>query len=126
MRISLCLSLLALFALAAAADVNVTGNWTGTFHTIAPNGETNDSPGVMNLKQDGNTISGSVGNGENERYEIRKGTIEGNKVVLDVVVDEFTYRAELLVDGDRLYGDALGKSASGEERRVKVDLKRAK
>jgi hypothetical protein len=124
MRILLCLSLVAFSALTAAADVNVTGNWTGTFQEVAPGDQTHSA--LLVLKQDGSGITGSVGPDENERYQIRKGTIEGNKITLEIAEDEHSIVFELVLDGDRIYGDAHGKGDGGEEHRAKLDVKRAK
>ena len=56
MRSLLCLLIAA--TLAVAADVDVTGKWTGTFKMTGPNGEANDSAAVLTLKQ--STMLGNV------------------------------------------------------------------
>jgi len=126
MKLVLCLLTLALLAtLPAAADVNVTGNWTGTFTAIGPNGETHDSSALLILKQDGTAITGSVGPDENERYEITKGAIDGNKLTLDVAAGDHTMHFVLTLAEDRLQGEANAQDAEGEHR-AKLDVKRAK
>jgi len=118
MKTLLCLSFLALGALSAAADVNVTGKWTGTFQEVAPGNSTHTA--LVVLKQDGTSITGSVGPDENERYEIRKGTIDGNKIKLEIAEEEHTIYIELVLDGDHMQGDAH----AGDDKRAHLDLKR--
>ncbi|HLH17959.1 MAG TPA: hypothetical protein VKX45_12095 [Bryobacteraceae bacterium] len=124
MKILLSLALAALFALTAAADVNVTGNWTGTFTATGPDGQSKDSGALLVLKQDGNEITGTAGPDENERFNIKKGTIEGNKITLDVDAGEHVLHVELTLTEDRLQGTATAQGDSGELR-AKLDLKRA-
>jgi hypothetical protein len=45
------------------------------------------------LKQDGNKLSGTAGEDENDQHDISKATIDGEKVSLEV-------------DGDQMTGDA--------------------
>jgi len=125
MKLLLCLALVALASLPAAADVNVTGNWTGTFNATGPDGQSHDSGAVLILKQNGNQITGSAGPDENEQHPITKGTIDGNKVVLEVDAGEHPFHLELTYTEDRLQGFASQTGDSGE-RRAKLDLKRAK
>jgi hypothetical protein len=125
MKLLLCLALVALASLPAAADVNVTGNWSGTFTMIGPNGETKDSTALLVLKQTGAEITGTVGPDENERYNIAKGTIDGNKISLDVAEGDHQIRFELVLAEDSIKGDAH-MTAGNDERHAKIDVKRAK
>jgi hypothetical protein len=125
MKLFLCLALVALASLPAAADVNVTGNWSGSFTATGPDGQSHDSGAVLILKQEGNKITGTAGPDENEQHPITKGTIDGNKLVLDVDAGEHPFHLELTFAEDRLQGYASQIGDSGE-RRAKLDLKRVK
>src|SRR4051794_29620212 len=81
MRTLLCFLIAA--ALAVAADVDVTGKWTGNFNLTNPDGETNESTAVLKLKQSGTEITGTVGPNEDEQAAIQKGKIEGNKITME-------------------------------------------
>jgi hypothetical protein len=121
MKLLLALALAALVCLPAAADINVTGNWTGTFTATGPNGETKDSGALLVLKQNGSAITGTAGPDENQRFEITKGTIDGNKIVLEVNEGEHSIHFELTVAEDRIQGEA-----HAGEMHAKLDVKRAK
>jgi hypothetical protein len=72
------IAMAALLAVSAFA-ADVTGKWTGKMET--PNG-TRDS--VINLKQDGETLTGTMP-GRNGEAKISDGTIKGDDVAFSVV-----------------------------------------
>jgi len=125
MKLLLCLILVALASLPASADVNVTGNWTGTFTASSPDGETKDSSALLILKQDGNKITGSAGPNQDERYEIVKGTIEGNKITLELNEENHTVHFELILADDRITGEANATTPDGRHLHAKLDVKRS-
>ena len=123
MRTLVGILVIAALAGIASADVNVTGNWSGTFNISGPNGETKESTALLVLKQEGNQISGTVGPDEGERFDIRKGTIEGDKITLEADHDGHLLKFSLLLAADRITGDA---TMEGQELKAKLDVKRAK
>jgi hypothetical protein len=125
MKLFLCLALVALAALPAAADVNVTGNWTGTFTMIGPNGETKDTGALLILKQNGSGVTGTVGPNDQERFDIQMGSIDGSKLTLQVSDGEHQIVFNLVLAEDRLQGD-VQLSAGDEKRQAKLDVKRTK
>jgi hypothetical protein len=124
MKLLLCLIFVALASLPAAADVNVTGNWTGTFTAVGPNGETKDSTALLVLKQEGNKITGTAGPNEQERYQIVKGSIEGNKISLDLNEEDHTVHFDLTLADDRITGEANATTPDGRQLHAKLDVKR--
>ena len=120
--------LLAGLGLAASPDTNLTGKWTGTFHITSPGGETRDTGALLVLKQEGSEITGTVGPDEAERLPIKKGTIVGNKVTLEIRDEEHdrSIQFDLAIDGERLKGEANFTSAEGEKRNAKIDVGREK
>jgi hypothetical protein len=117
--------LLAFCALISAAETDVSGRWTGTFATIGPDGSSRDSTALLELKQTGSEITGTVGPNEQERHTISKGKIEGDKITLEVADGERNIKFDLALKSDRLAGDVT--MTMGEQaRKAKLDVTRAK
>jgi hypothetical protein len=127
MKVLLCVLALITAALAAAADVNVTGKWTGSFNIMGPDGATKDSTALLILKQEGTEITGSVGPNEDEQHQIQKGKIEGDKIVLEARDNNngHVIKFDLRIVEDRIKGEA-SISAEGQSRTAKLDVGRAK
>jgi len=119
-----CFLVLAALAAAAFADVNATGNWSGSFN-MTRNGETKDSTALLKLKQSGNDITGTVGPNEDEQVEIKKGKIEGDKITLEVEHDGSTMVFNLVLTADRITGEAK-LTHEGETATAKIDTTRSK
>jgi hypothetical protein len=126
MKLALCLALAALAILPAFADVNVSGNWTGTFTATGPDGETHDSEALLVLKQTGSQITGTAGPNGGERYDITKGSIDGNKISIDIQEGDHTVHFDLTLADDRLTGEANATTPDGGHLHAKLDVKRAK
>jgi hypothetical protein len=125
MRIFLCFLVLAALAVAATADVDVTGKWSGSFNMTGPNGETNEGPALLILKQSGADISGTVGPSEDEQFPIQKGKIEGDKITLEADHNGHTMKIALVLANDRITGEAH-MDADGQILNAKIDVGRAK
>jgi len=116
--------LLAALASVAMADVNVTGKWSGSFNITRGDGDSKDSTAVLMLKQTGTDITGSAGPNEDEQFPIRKGTIEGDKITLEVDHDGSTIQFALVMNAaNRISGEA-NMSRDGETAKAKVDVTR--
>ncbi len=125
MKALACAFLLAALAFTALADVNVTGKWSGSFNVSAPNGETKDSTALLMLTQSGNQITGSVGPDEGEQYQIKKGSIEGDKITLEVEHDGDVIRFNLVLAEEHIQGNAEF-NRNGEIAKAKIDVTRAR
>jgi hypothetical protein len=121
MRLLLCAALLA--ALGSSAATDVTGKWTGSFTVIS--GDGHDETALLVLKQTGAVISGTVGPNEDEQHTITKGSIDGDKITLEVVEAETRVKLDLVLTGDRITGD-VAVSGEGHSLKGKIDVKRAK
>lgn len=110
----------------AAFGADATGKWSGSF-IITMEGQTRDDVAYMVLTQEGAKITGTVGPNAERQWPIKTGTIDGNKIKLQVVPTEGPTVAtfDLTLDGDRMTGDCV---AEGEGRKMtaKVDVKREK
>lgn len=113
-------------AAASALGADVSGKWSGSF-TITMEGQTRDDVALMVLTQSGTKIEGTVGPNAERQFPIRTGTIEGNKIKLEVVPTEgpAIVRFDLTLDGDRITGDAKAEG-EGRSMTAKVDVKREK
>jgi len=124
-RLTVCL--LALFALAgfAMADANVTGKWTGSFVMIGPDGQSHDGEALLDLKQTGSEITGTVGPNADERHNITKGTLAGDKITLECADGGVQIKFALVLAGDRISGD-VNAEGDGRTMKAKLDVKRTK
>src|ERR1051325_5942865 len=104
MRTLLCI-LIAALAL-VGADSNISGKWSGSFIITTPEGEQKEATALMILNQKGSEITGTVGPNEDEQFPIVKGTIEGDKISLEVEHEGATVKFALVLANDRIKGDA--------------------
>ncbi len=101
---------LVFFATSALA-ADFTGNWSGEGVT---NGESHSLYFV--LKQEGNTVTGSGGPSATEQHDLQTGTVDGDKIVLEVRVgNRGTLHFELKAEGDGLKGTVLFTRENGSE-----------
>ncbi|HZT39814.1 MAG TPA: hypothetical protein VFA28_18110 [Bryobacteraceae bacterium] len=105
---------------------DVTGKWSGTYE-MAREGETRSAPAIAILKQDGTTVTGTIGPSETEQFKIKTGAIEGNRIHLEIEPAEGPHLVvlELILDGDRLTGEATGETEDGKFA-AKLSLSRQK
>ena len=73
-------------ALAGAPGVDVTGKWSGTLTAQRDDGTKHEDTALLILTQKGTTITGTAGGHENDRHPISKGSIDGNKIALEVTL----------------------------------------
>lgn len=100
-RLLLCLLAFSL-ALHAA---EVTGKWTGSFNINNSDGSTNPSTAYLDLRQNGEEVSGTAGPNEAEQRPIQKGKLEGKKLTFEVAGDEHVLKFDLSFEDDRIEGD---------------------
>ena len=97
--------LIAILALAAIASADVTGTWTGPM-TMKNGDETRDDTAYLVLKQDGGKITGTIGPNEERRYDISKGTAEGDTIYIEAIVQgESAIVLKLKLEGEKLVGE---------------------
>jgi hypothetical protein len=101
--------------------VDVNGTWKGT---LTPDGR-DPTPALLVLKQDGTTITGTVGANDTDRHPIRQGTIKDDLVTLDAEVGEGTMKFELKLQGDELTG-AVIRERDGQQQKATLAVKREK
>jgi hypothetical protein len=106
----------------AGVGADVKGKWEGKLFGERPDGTVNEDTALLILDQKDNTITGSIGGGEDDQHKISSGSIEGNKVTIVARTENGReFKLELTVDGETMKGTI----AQGE-RRGKVEVKRQK
>ena len=118
------MKLLACFVcLATLAMADVSGTWSGTLK--GNGGDGHDSEVTLVLKQNGNEITGTAGPTADHQMPIQKGTIDGDKIALEVPVGEGLFKFALVVEGDHIKGD-VNASMGDQKMEAKLDVTRAK
>ena len=117
--------LLAVVLVLAASAADLTGTWSGTFTITMPDGKTSDDTVHLVLKQNGSTITGTAGPNAEQQVPIAKGTITGNKVMLEVPVPDGMFKFDVALEGEHLKGDVT-RTAGGESMKAKMDATRVK
>lgn len=103
---------------------NVSGRWVGAFDTVRADGSVQPGNALFLLKQDGKTVSGTAGDSEQHQSQLANGTVEGQHVRFDVVVNpQMTAKLDLVAEGDHLHGSATGVPVDAGAKIV-VDVRR--
>ena len=104
---------------AAAADV--TGTWTGSVKL--PDQEV---PAYFTLKQQGSTVTGSVGGSADDQRPIGSGKIENDQLTLEVPTGNGSFKVSLKLqpDGNTLNGE-VQREREGQTMKAPVELKRS-
>ncbi len=122
MKRTVCCLLLSVVSLLA----DVTGKWSGSFDVTGPDGETKADTAFLNLKEEGGKISGTAGPNEDHQLNIKTGKIEGDKIALEVTLEDGnTLTFDLTLAADHIKGDVKGEMG-GEKMTAKLDVTRVK
>ncbi|RPI28855.1 MAG: hypothetical protein EHM61_03680 [Acidobacteria bacterium] len=126
MKLSLaCLLLLSILSFAAAADL--TGHWAGQAEVTAPDGTFHSLPVFLDLKQEGDKVSGSGGSESGDSLPLENVQFDGTKLSFSVSgPDGRTYKSDLsLVSSERLEGKLTFTMGDGAELTAKMTVTRA-
>jgi hypothetical protein len=122
MKRTVCCLLLSVVSLLA----DVTGKWSGSFDVTGPDGETKADTAFLNLKQEGGKITGTAGPSEDHQMDIKTGKIEGDKIALEVVLEDGNVLTfDLALAADHIKGDVKGQMGD-EKMTAKLDVTRVK
>jgi hypothetical protein len=122
MKKTVCCLLLSVVSLLA----DVTGKWSGSFDVTGPDGGTKADTAFLNLKQEGDKITGTAGPNEDHQMEIKTGKIDGSKIALEVVLEDGNVLTfDLALVEEHIKGNAKGEM-NGEKMTAKVDVARVK
>jgi len=105
---------LALFAVSTALAADATGKWTWT-----TNFQGNEVKQTLELKQDGEKLTGALIGRDNQKVEIKDGTVKGNEISFVVVRErngqqlKMTYKGK--IDGDKITGTTAREGGNSRE-----------
>ncbi len=119
-------SVLCLLLSVASLLADVTGKWSGSFDITGPDGQTKADTAFLNLKQEGAKITGTAGPSEDKQFDIKTGKIDGDKIALEVVLEDggvLTF--DLALDNEHIKGDVKGQMGD-EKMTAKMDVTRVK
>ena len=71
-------------ALPAIAAEDFSGQWSGSFTGVGPNGQQSTEQILMNLVQKGTDLTGTAGPNAEQQWKIQNGKVDGNKVSFEV------------------------------------------
>jgi hypothetical protein len=119
--------LFGVFALAAAMyAADVTGTWAGPV-AMKRGDETKDDTAHLVLKQDGAAVTGTMGPSEDRQHTITKGSVDGNNVHLEALVEgENKIVLDLKLVGEKLTGDLKTEGPTAPPMTGKMTLEKKK
>ncbi len=116
--------LIGMILAAASFAADVSGVWNGTFSYKQQDGSTGEPrQAFLELKQDGEKLTGKVGQSADQSFEINEGAIKDDLVTLTAAMPEGSLKITLKVKDGKLEGDLLMER--GDEKR-KATLKFSK
>src|SRR2546430_1653908 len=105
----------------ACGAQNLTGKWVGTFHVLPQGGGPREDKAVVILKQQGEEVTGTLGETESKQMPLKKGKITRNSLKIEMEGNPVVFT--LTLDGDKLTGEI--RDAHDESKVLaRVDLKR--
>ena len=119
-----CLLSMLFVGFAAAADL--TGHWSGQAELTGPDGNQHTQSLFLDLKQEGDKVTGSGGSEEGESLPIENAQFDGTKLTFSVSgPDGRTYKSNLsLISADRLEGKLDFTMQDGTELNAKLTFQR--
>ena len=109
----------------AAPEANISGRWSGSFDITLPDGTVKNDSALLNLNQNGETLTGTAGPDENKQMPISDGKIGAQQFQFKVEQgSDMNLRFDLHLEGGHLKGEAVGNMPEGKVK-VEVDVVRA-
>ena len=96
MRSLINLTLFTLLVASFASAADVSGKWSGSLEIKTPDGQTQTLPGYAELKQQGTTLTGTVWKDVENKFPIKKGRVEGDKITFEFSAPEGEEEATLV------------------------------
>ena len=105
----------------SAFGADVTGKYSGTVEFQNPNGETRKGAAFLDVKQEGDKLTGVAGPNESETYPIVKGRIEGDTLTFEVTTNDRLMKLVLKHDNGKLKGEAT-TDRDGQKMKATLEL----
>ena len=95
----------------AAFGADVTGKYTGTVEFQNPDGEKHKGEVYMDLKQDGDKLTGVAGPSDSDAFPIANGKVDGDTLTFDVAPHgpAMVMKMVLKHDNGKLKGEATSE-----------------
>lgn len=106
-----------------AFGADVSGKYTGTVEFQNPNGESRKGEAYLDLKQEGDKLSGVAGPNESETYPIVNGKVEGDTLTFEVNTNNRQMKMVLKHDNGKLKGEATAEH-EGTKMKALLELSR--
>lgn len=116
-----------LIAIATACAADFSGKWTGTADIMSPDGKAQQQLSVvLQLRQSGNALTGTIGEVNGEQTDIASGAVSGSTISFEVRQGDNgpLWKIKLDRKGDDLSGDAVG-TAGAQTLKGRLALKRS-
>ena len=97
----------------------------GELRADRPEGNGDTSSALLILKQTKGEITGTAGPNDGEQFPLKKGTISGDKVTIEIQHESQSIRLDLVVSGDKMKGE-IQMSRDGQTHTGKLEIERAK
>ena len=107
----------------AVFGADISGTWKGQVNR--PDGQL-ESTAVLQLRQNGNRVSGDIGSGSSDTAPIENAKLDGNKLYFEVTGDSSTFRVTLDVAADAMKGSVVRVRDGQESPAMAMELKRDK
>jgi hypothetical protein len=118
MRRTLLILLASVFTLAAA---DVSGKWTGT---LTPDSGA-EGPALLILEHKGESLTGTAGPDEGQRFDILNGKVSGDKITFETDSGKSVMKFELTLKGEEMAGQ-VSREREGQKQTAKLNVKRTK
>jgi hypothetical protein len=120
------LRLLPLFLFAVTLNAaEVTGKWEGAGELKFANGETRETSVYLDLRQDGQEVTGSAGPGPDRVLPISKGKLDGGKLTFEVVAPVESSGDGLVIFDFTVLGDKMEGTVKCARFAGKLSLRRS-
>ena len=116
---------LMLFAAVGLMAADATGKWSGSLIRTSSDGQEHVGPALLELKQEGATLTGTAGPDAGERHNIQNGKAEDGNITFEVPNNESVMKFTLKQEGDSIKG-SVTRERDGQTQTAKLDVKREK
>jgi hypothetical protein len=103
---------------------DITGKWAGGGELTLTNGETRSTTAYLEIRQNGQEVTGNAGPGPEQLLPISKAKIDGDKLTFEVIQStnsgDVLYTFEFTVSGGKMEGTVKSERFTG-----KLSLKRS-
>jgi hypothetical protein len=113
---------MAVLTVAVGLAGDVKGTWKGQVNR--PDGA-KETDVVLQLAQDGDSVTGKVGTHSDDMIPVRNAKLEGARLTFEVAGDEVTYKVALDLEGETMKGGVVRTRDGQSSPPLPIELRRA-